>query len=82
MDTYPILPNRLTYPDLYSIKENPEIFYETQAEFIDKLREALDKKNHKSYRDLCKPYDWDEVIETYDKVFEDWYLFINLLYFS
>ncbi|MCH4886773.1 DUF3524 domain-containing protein [Acidaminobacter sp. JC074] len=71
MDTYPILPNRLTYPDLYKIKENPEIFYETQDEFIDKLRNALDEKDHKSYRDLCKPYDWDSIIETYDQAFID-----------
>jgi len=71
MDTYPILPNRLTYPDLYRFDDHPEIFYETQEEFIDKLRLALKSSQRKSYRHLCLDYDWDTIIEKYDNTFID-----------
>jgi len=70
MDTYPLLPNRLTYPDLYDIKSHPEIFYETYEEFVIKLRQAITTKNRKSYRHMCLAYDWDTIIKTYDACFE------------
>lgn len=70
MNTYPILPNRLTYPDLYHKDKHPELFYESYEEFVLKLREALLNKNRKSYRSLCVEYDWHKLIKTYDAIFE------------
>lgn len=69
MNTYPILPNRLTYPDLYDIDAHPEIFYDTYDELVNKLRQALTTPHLKSYRHLCKAYDWDNIIQQYDAIF-------------
>lgn len=69
MDVYPLLPNRLTYPDLYDINNHPEIFYDSYDEFVNKLRKTIQMKDRKSYRHLCLSYDWDEIIQTYDETF-------------
>ena len=70
MNTYPILPNRLTYPDLYHKDKHPELFYDSYEEFVLKLRDSLLNKNRKSYRSLCTEYDWNQLIKTYDEIFE------------
>lgn len=67
----PILPKRLTYPDLYHLDKNPELFYDSFDELVDKLRFAIVNINEvrrKSYRKLASPYDWDELVRHYDKV--------------
>lgn len=69
-NVHPILPNRLTYPDLYHIEAHPELFYETYEEFLERLRDALEKPRS-SYRYLSEPYDWQTLITTYDAVFTD-----------
>ncbi len=68
---YPILPKRLTYPDLYDIHENPELFYDDFSGLVDKLRYAIININQirkKSYRRLASPYDWTKLIKQYDEV--------------
>lgn len=67
MNTYPLLPNRLTYPDLYHIKDNPEIFYDTYEELVDKLRQAIVMSDRPTYRHLCLKYDWEKIIDLYDR---------------
>lgn len=67
---YPILPKRLTYPDLYHLQENPELFYDSFDELVDKLRFAITHINEirqKSYKELASPYDWSELVKHYDK---------------
>jgi glycosyltransferase involved in cell wall biosynthesis len=67
--SYPILPNRLTYPDLYKINDHPDLFYETQQELVDKLKYAI-KHIHTirkvTYSHLAQPYDWENLIQIYD----------------
>ncbi|MFZ7120332.1 MAG: tRNA-queuosine alpha-mannosyltransferase domain-containing protein [Eubacteriaceae bacterium] len=68
--SYPILPKRLTYPDLYNLDENPEIFYENFNELVDKLRYAIINISvirKKSYKKLASPYDWTNLINRYDE---------------
>lgn len=69
--SYPILPNRLTYPKLYKIDQHPHLFYETQEEFVDKLRHAI-KNIHiirkDTYSFLAEPYDWENIILQYDHI--------------
>lgn len=68
-DCYPILPNRLTYPALYDIDQNPELFYETQTQLVDKLKFAIENIHtirKLTYKHLSKPYDWDHLIQIYD----------------
>lgn len=66
---YPILPKRLTYPDLYKIDENPELFYENFDELVNKLRFAIsniDRIRENSFRKLASPYNWNQLIGRYD----------------
>lgn len=68
--SYPILPKRLTYPDLYNLHENPELFYEDFDELVDKLRFAIvniDQIRQRSYKELASPYDWSKLIKHYDE---------------
>jgi glycosyltransferase involved in cell wall biosynthesis len=62
----PLLPNRLTYPDLYKIEENPEIFYENDEEFEEKLRRLIQNYGI-SYKHLTLNYDWSNMINLYDE---------------
>lgn len=71
---YPILPKRLTYPDLYNLNQNPELFYEDFNELVDKLKSAIININEirkKSYKQLASPYDWSKLIATYDELIDD-----------
>ncbi|WP_461207053.1 tRNA-queuosine alpha-mannosyltransferase domain-containing protein [Clostridium sp. DL1XJH146] len=67
---YPILPERLTYPDLYDIKNNPQLFYSTELEFVDKLEFAIknvDKIRKINYNTLTHKYDWSNMTKIYDE---------------
>ncbi len=71
---YPILPNRLTYPDLFDIKSNPDIFYDSYDEFVNLLRDcitAYSSNNNMSYKHYATPYDWETIIPQYDQLFID-----------
>ncbi len=66
---YPILPKRLTYPDLYEIKNNPQLFYSTESELVDKLEFAIknvDKVRKLNYNNLTHKYDWSNMTKIYD----------------
>lgn len=66
----PILPNRLCYPQLYDIENNPEIFYNTTAEFIETLVLLCNSAPlRKSYKKLTDYYDWDSIAPIYDAFF-------------
>lgn len=71
---FPLLPKRLTYPDLYHSTENPEIFYDNFNDLVAKLRHAIidiNKTREANYASLAKPYDWDCLIDFYDGVLSD-----------
>jgi glycosyltransferase involved in cell wall biosynthesis len=66
----PILPNRLTYPDLFSINDNPQLFYNDFDEFVEKLSLAIDNKlecNREVIKKIPLNYDWKNMIPIYDK---------------
>ncbi len=66
----PILPDRLTYPDLYKIKDNPEIFYTDHSDLQKKLADTIKgSTSSKSYIHLTKPYWWSGLILHYDSFF-------------
>jgi glycosyltransferase involved in cell wall biosynthesis len=72
-NTYPLLPNRLTYPDLLDINKNKEIFYSDFNELINKLEYIL--KNISvirkySFKDYAKKYCFSNIIRVYDEEFE------------
>ena len=73
-NTIPLLPSRLTYPNLFHENQNPEIFYQSADELIYKLENFLQnndmfKSNH--YREIAMNYDWSIMAVKYDDHFEN-----------
>ena len=74
----PILPNRLSYPELIEIKENQRIFYNTEKEFLDLLEYSIIhykdlRKYAYKYKELIYRFDWSNMKNVYDRQFEKIY---------
>ena len=67
-DVYPLLPNRLTYPELFNNKKNPENFYLNSNELFLKLKECIKNRDKKSLKKYSKEYDWSTVAKNYDNL--------------
>ena len=70
-NTYPILPKKLSYPELFNAECNSSIFYENKKDFYEILSKAI--QGHlklKNYSNLMKIYDWKTIVSKYDKTFE------------
>ena len=70
--TYPLLPKRLTYPDLFNYKKNSKLFYTNKNDLFYKLKHCInsvDQIRHSSYSSLVKRFDWRELIAEYDAQF-------------
>tara|TARA_B100000941_G_C28508028_1_gene558698 strand:+ start:493 stop:1608 length:1116 start_codon:yes stop_codon:yes gene_type:complete len=73
---YPILPKRLTYPDLFNYKKNNFLFYNSDLELKDKLVSVI--KNIKNYSSTIKEisqeifykFNWKNISKKYDSAFE------------
>jgi len=61
---HPILPNRLSYPELY-----PEIpfFYESDSELESELEGLISSGQFQSFSNSVRSDDWSEVGETYKR---------------
>ena len=71
----PILPQRLSYPDLYDDKKNSSLFYTSEEELYRKTVNAIIHINtfrKESYAHLTEKYWWINVIKTYDDYFESY----------
>lgn len=69
---YPILPTRLTYPELIPYETHPDLFYETFQELVEKLTGALHgigKIREQSFRHCVERYSWQHMAPEYDRVF-------------
>ena len=75
---YPILPNRLTYPELFSIN-NKNIFYHNDDELKNKLTATLSDFNNSNFNvvdfknELIHKYDWRNMSIKYDSLFESYF---------
>ena len=70
-NTYPILPERLSYTELFNIKANPEIFYKNDSELYNKLKFAIENhSNLPSYSSIAEKFDWFYMASEYDNLFE------------
>jgi len=67
-DVYPLLPNRLTYPELFDNKKNPENFYLNSSELFIKLKEYIKNRHKKSLKKYSKEYDWSVIAKNYDSL--------------
>tara|TARA_Y100001970_G_scaffold44411_1_gene55453 strand:- start:1229 stop:2320 length:1092 start_codon:yes stop_codon:yes gene_type:complete len=68
-NTYPLLPNRLTYPELFNLKKNPTIFYKNEDELYIKLKNLLTDNIINNLKIDINRYDWSIISSLYDETF-------------
>ena len=69
-NTIPLLPKRLTYPELFQEDIYPQLFYESSSELIDKLTKAIHNivnLRESSYEAIAINYDWSNIAVEYDR---------------
>ncbi|MFP4350188.1 MAG: DUF3524 domain-containing protein [Desulfococcaceae bacterium] len=69
---YPLLPTRLTYPELFPPETCPELFYRDFDELVEKLSRALrsiETIRRQSFRRCVEKYSWRHMAPLYDAVF-------------
>jgi glycosyltransferase involved in cell wall biosynthesis len=67
---YPVLPKRLTYPELVPYEDHPELFYSDFNELVEKLAKALQNIKairHQNFRHYVEKYSWQNMGPKYDK---------------
>ena len=69
-NTYPLLPERLSYPELFKIEINPNYFYKDQDNLYIKLKDLLINRKKITGINLNR-YDWNNIYPIYDKSFND-----------
>ncbi|RKD29513.1 tRNA-queuosine alpha-mannosyltransferase domain-containing protein [Thermohalobacter berrensis] len=70
---YPILPKRLTYPELIPYEKYKSHFYHDFNELVGKLETAIKNINEIrkiSLRPLASKYNWKVMVKLYDNLFE------------
>ena len=72
-NTTPLLPEKLSYPELFNNEKNYNYFYNNTDELICKLEKLIIKFTHKKdndLREIATKYDWGKMVIKYDKKFE------------
>ena len=74
---FPILPNRLSYPELFEdVEFNAKLFYQSDKELKNKITETLNNlsqiQNEKLYlqKYVKNKYDWSIIASSYDTAFQ------------
>ncbi len=73
-NTIPILPNRLTYPDLFDINTNKALFYQSNENLIDilsRLFQTYSDFDCSNLHTIAAEYDWSKKIQEYDLFFNE-----------
>ncbi len=71
---YPLLPKRLTYPELVSYETYPELFYTDFEALVEKTAKAIqniDVIRQQSLRHCVEPYSWRKMAPEYDERFQE-----------
>lgn len=74
-DCFPLLPNRLAYPEHLPEELDREFLYE-EGELPARLETAIESVmgiRQVDYQSIAKKYDWKELIEKYDEKMEKVY---------
>ena len=69
---YPLLPKRLSYPELIPYESYAAHFYQSQEELVGKLVKVLreiDTIRRQRLSGLVERYAWQNIVEDYDRVF-------------
>ena len=71
-DTYPLLPNRLTYPELLDDSFHNDHIYQNENDLFFKLEKILsniDKVREMEFNKIASVYDWSIMVKKYDNLF-------------
>lgn len=68
---YPILPQRLAYPEHLPATLKDQHYYEHPEEFYQKVKSILIKSDRESRQNFVARYDWSNLAPTYDQTFRD-----------
>ena len=69
-DVYPLLPKRLTYPELFDDKKNSGNFYLNNDDLFIKLKEHIKDISKKSLKKYSEKYDWSIIAKNYDNLMD------------
>ena len=77
-NTIPLLPNRLSYPEILLKERNSELFYNSDAELYSKLFELITnyknlRNTPSNYSDIVNRFDWSIMKNKYDDLFNKIY---------
>ena len=69
---YPLLPRKLSYPELYDVEAYPEYFYKDNDELLSKLQNLLKLPLEKpaKLQGQLERFNWSAVISEYDSYFK------------
>lgn len=69
-NTLPLLPKRCAYPDHFPIDQFSDLYFESDSDFKDKLRDQLEtskfKFNFTELRSIISQYSWNNVANKFD----------------
>ena len=71
---YPLLPKRLTFPELFPGEENAENFYEDLPDLVNRLldtMERIEEIRKKDLRSCVERFSWSRMAPQYDTFFEE-----------
>ena len=71
---FPLLPDRLAYPEHIPVEQHPFHFYQTGEGLYSKLEQAIKNIGHirskANYQNFVSKYDWSKLADHYDSSFE------------
>jgi glycosyltransferase involved in cell wall biosynthesis len=73
-NTYPLLPDRLAYPELLPEKFHKDHIYRDKTDLLQKLKECIlniDDKRNNQFSQIAQPFDWNTMAPIYDNLFRD-----------
>ena len=72
-DTWPILPNRLTYPELIPPDQHVDHLYQDETDLYQKLIwtiENIETVRDTHFHPIAQPFDWETMVPMYDNAME------------
>lgn len=72
-DTWPLLPKRLTYPELLPPDQHQDHLYNNDQDLVSKLESAIkhiDRVRSTHFHPIAQPFDWQSMAPMYDMAME------------
>ncbi|NOZ07987.1 MAG: DUF3524 domain-containing protein [FCB group bacterium] len=67
----PVLPRRLSYPEVFADLEGDGLFYNTVSELTEILVKLLSAEELSDYSAIAARFDWEKMAPLYDQIFSD-----------